>query len=249
MTIPADHPHRRLFARLEKQATDDIAAALGRLRRDIMRGINRANVEQIPTRLRDSDINERLRLALYNALLPTAEAAFEVARKELEREVLGIKAITDIGFDWGLVNNAVLEALTRLSFDLSYANTMSLTRSTERQLRRYLDEFIRSDEMTINELAKQLERFWSYDRADQIAITEVTRLFAVGNQTVWRESGVIEKQRWNTAVDELVCPVCSPLNGRVVGLAASWDGIDAPPAHSRCRCWVTPVVEVADDQN
>lgn len=38
-----------------------------------------------------------------------------------------------------------------------------------------------------------------------------------------------------------MCPVCGPLAGRLVGLDEPFaDGIDGPPAHPRCRCWVVP---------
>ena len=83
---------------------------------------------------------------------------------------------------------------------------------------------------------------FSEDRARMIAVTEVTRAFAEGNMAAWRESGVIERRRWNTNNDELVCPICGPRHNMVVDMGASFDGIDNPPAHPRCRCWVTPVV-------
>lgn len=38
-----------------------------------------------------------------------------------------------------------------------------------------------------------------------------------------------------------MCPVCGPLAGRVVGLDEPFgEGIDGPPSHPRCRCWVVP---------
>ena len=96
--------------------------------------------------------------------------------------------------------------------------------------------------------AKALEvgmwEFYSEERARQLAVTEVTRAFAEGNMAAWRAAGVIEKRRWNTNNDELVCPVCGPLAGQVRGLDDEFgDGIPLPPAHPRCRCWITPVVD------
>jgi SPP1 gp7 family putative phage head morphogenesis protein len=244
MAIPADHPHRALFARLERQAAQDIAAALDRLRRDVMRGIGRDNVMDVFNRLQDNDINERLRQSLYNALLPTADAGYAQAKKELEREVLGVKSIGDPDFDWTLVNQNARDFLRRYSFDL----VGGITRTTSRRLRGHIDDFVTSPDMSINQLGQAVSGIFGADRADTIAITEVTRAFANGQQSVWRDAGIIEKQRWNTAVDEFVCPICAPLNGVVVGVNETWEGgIDAPPGHPNCRCWVTPVVEVVEE--
>jgi hypothetical protein len=78
-----------------------------------------------------------------------------------------------------------------------------------------------------------------------IAVTEVTRSYAEGNQIAWKESGVVEGKEWNTANDEIVarCPICWPLHGVVIPIGEEFDGgFDGPPAHPRCRCWITPVV-------
>ena len=77
-------------------------------------------------------------------------------------------------------------------------------------------------------------------RARRIAVTEVTRLFARGNQMAWEETGFVNMVKWNTAEDELVCPVCRPLDGTMIGIG----DIDAmPPAHVNCRCYITPIVD------
>jgi SPP1 gp7 family putative phage head morphogenesis protein len=245
MPIPTDHPHRNLFARLEKQATDDIAQALDRLRKDVMRGVNRDNVQRVFDHLADREINERLRQGLYMAMLPTADAAFEMARAEMEAAAMGVKSIADAGFNWELVNEAVRAWLRSRTFLLTYDNEFSVTRTTAKRLRGYIDDFVRSPDMTINQLGDLIGGLFDKGRAERIAVTEVTKTFARGNQTVWRESGLVEKQRWNTAVDELVCFICAPLNGTVVGVNENWPGyLEGPPAHVLCRCWVTPVVEV-----
>lgn len=51
--------------------------------------------------------------------------------------------------------------------------------------------------------------------------------------------------KWFTRRDERVCPICRPLNGRVIASArgfesdiADWQGVASqPPAHFRCRCY------------
>ena len=97
----------------------------------------------------------------------------------------------------------------------------------------------------IKELIKTLsdpERgMFTKERAKLIAITEVTRLNAWGNALAWEESGAVREFRWNTANDERVCPVCGEREYRVFPLSFIEDNM---PAHPRCRCWATPIVDV-----
>jgi SPP1 gp7 family putative phage head morphogenesis protein len=80
-------------------------------------------------------------------------------------------------------------------------------------------------------------------RARRIAMTESTRIYAENNLAVWRQSEIVNKKRWYTAVDEKVCPICGALDGKEVGLDEEFaPGILAPPAHVNCRCIIRPVV-------
>jgi SPP1 gp7 family putative phage head morphogenesis protein len=241
--IPPDHPYRRELARLEKDASEAITDALAELRKELFAGINRENVDDIIERLASESINEALRQRLYNALLPTVELGAVEGRRVIEREVLGVKvSIFDPEFNWELVNEAARDWLRTYTFNL----VRGIDDTTARGLRRAIDDFVQSPSMTVNELGRQISPLFGVDRADMIAITEVTRSFAAGNLEAWRGSGVIEQKRWNTARDELVCPICAPLNGRIVGMDDNFGNVDAPPAHPRCRCWLTPVVTIPE---
>lgn len=246
--VPADHPHRRTITRLERSATDAIAEALDNLRRDLFRGISRDNVREIVSRLSDPEINERLRLALYDALLPAVDAGFENGQTFVNETALGVKrGVTEIGFDWELVHELAREWLRQHTFSLTYANVWSITTATAARLRGAIDDFIASPDMTMNQLTRLVEGIFDPIRAELIAVTEVTRTFAQSELTAWRESGIIKRKRWNTARDELVCPICGPLHRTVADMDGTFPGgFDGPPAHPRCRCWVSGVVEVPD---
>jgi SPP1 gp7 family putative phage head morphogenesis protein len=248
--IPKDHPHRRQIGKLEKEAQAIIEKALSQLRRDLFRGIDRGNVYELQQRLQSREINEQLRQSIYKFLIMTAEAGGQVGQQQVEREVFGIKAPPPlITIDWTLVNSAVAEWAKDQSFLLTYANVWSITNNMTGKLRTEIDNFIRDPKMTINELERRLIPFFDETRAGMIAITEVTRAFAEGNRLAWKESGVVERKRWNTANDELVCLICGPLNGTVVDIDDVFDSNYAgPPAHPRCRCWITPVVGIMDDE-
>lgn len=76
-------------------------------------------------------------------------------------------------------------------------------------------------------------------RAEGIAITEVTRAFQAGIEGAVKafeaQHGVRVEKFWQTKRDAKVCPICGPLDGQpkvVWGLLFP----DGPPAHPFCRC-------------
>ncbi len=83
-------------------------------------------------------------------------------------------------------------------------------------------------------------------RAEMAAITEVTRAISAaefgiaGYLATIDDPGLRKLLRpvWYTKDDELVCPVCGPLHG--LG-KEEWGKVFplGPPAHPRCRCWLT----------
>ena len=100
----------------------------------------------------------------------------------------------------------------------------------------------------LSDLVKDLEGEFGKVRAERIATTEVTNAYGQANLTTWKASGVVEKKRWYTAVDERVCPICAPMHGQTVGIDDYFtDGngnqVQAPAAHVNCRCYIEPVVE------
>ena len=84
-------------------------------------------------------------------------------------------------------------------------------------------------------------------RAELIAQTEPTNAYAAGNVATWEqeeaELGVQIVEVWNTANDDLVCPICGPLNGQQRAIGQEFErGILRPAAHPRCRCWLTALI-------
>lgn len=98
----------------------------------------------------------------------------------------------------------------------------------------------------MSELVKTLSNpelnLFSKIRAKRIAVTEVTRLHAMGNEITWKESGTVDQFNWMTAEDGLVCDRCKiaqskgpyPLN-QLSALI---------PDHVNCRCWGQPIVNL-----
>jgi hypothetical protein len=91
----------------------------------------------------------------------------------------------------------------------------------------------------LSDLQTELEKWYSPVRAEMISVTETTRAAAEGERAfaeqMERELGVQLIPIWQTSNDEIVrrCPICWPKHGKPIT-----DG-NYPPAHPRCRCWVT----------
>lgn len=159
-----------------------------------------------------------------------------------KRSELSVKQIDAIAVDWALANNVAADWALSYAFGL----VRDITDTTRQRLQTEIAAFIQNQE-TLPELTARLNDVFGASRAELISTTEVTRAFAQGNLTAWRESGVTEGKRWNTANDEIVqeCPVCWPLHETVIPLDDEFEtilgNIEGPPAHTRCRCWLTPV--------
>lgn len=141
-----------------------------------------------------------------------------------------------IGIDWGLVN----EAVRRWARQMSLEQVRGIMETSRRFVTEAIADWIASGQ-PLDQLSATLTPMFGPVRAEMIAATEVTRAFAQGNAEAWRQSGVVSGWRWQTAADEVVCPICGPRHGQVY----SW-GDEQPPAHPRCRCWTQPVVGDGD---
>lgn len=132
------------------------------------------------------------------------------------------------------VNQRVLEA-TRTYTDVWWGEIEPATRNAMRTaLVNWQEGGLGS--RGLPDLVDALEPWFGEARAERIAVTEVTRMFDVGNRLAHEEAG-IEREEWQTVRDEAVCPICAPLNGKRFALN---DG-PRPPAHVNCRCARLPV--------
>ena len=122
-------------------------------------------------------------------------------------------------------------------------------RTTQDSVTKTINEWVQSGE-ALPVLEARLAPIFGQARAEMIATTEVTRMYAEGNLAAWDATGVVGGSVWRTANDEKVCPVCGPLHNTTAGLYENGFttedggiGLTGPPAHPRCRCWLQPVVD------
>lgn len=148
------------------------------------------------------------------------------------RQAEGLMTDISIGVDWDLVNQAAASWSGR--------HTESILSQMFNRRYDHLNEVIPrfyNEGWNLGQLRTELERWYSPVRADMIATTETTRAAVEGERAlieqIYRDSGVRMIPIWQTANDERVCPVCGPKHRQPIT-----DG-EYPPAHPRCRCWVT----------
>lgn len=140
-------------------------------------------------------------------------------------------------FDDALVQSAASD------WAAQYAGSLEegLTATTQQVVQRAVSTYLQTPGMTRGQLQLLLKGAFGARRAETIAITEITRAAAQGARIYQQElssAGLTFDRIWQTNDDAGVCPVCSPLDGKA---EAAWSGDhpDGPPAHARCRCFVT----------
>lgn len=140
-----------------------------------------------------------------------------------------------VGIDTELVNAGVLKWARSYTAGL----VKDITKTTRELTQEAIAAWVESGE-PLSSLVADLETHFGERRSETVAVTEVTRAFAAGNQTAWQASGVVEGMVWMTTEDDRVCEICGPLAGQELPI----DSEEIPPAHVRCRCWVKPMVKL-----
>ena len=148
------------------------------------------------------------------------------------------------GVDWDLVN----EDAANWARDYGGKLVKDISTTTRRGVGNAVSNFY-TEAQTMGELTGNMTTFrdnlgtvFSPQRAEMIAVTEVTRSAAEGEREMAKElakEGIIMVEVWQTRNDDLVCEICGPRNGieELKGSGdAYWDRNMGPPGHPRCRC-------------
>jgi SPP1 gp7 family putative phage head morphogenesis protein len=122
------------------------------------------------------------------------------------------------------INQAVLD------YAAKYTNDWwdQLSTSTQDQLRAAIENNIQTGEPT-SALIKDLEPIFGENRAQAIAVTETTRMYADTAILAARDAGV-DTMVWQTAEDQLVCDECGGNDGEEYAI----DEVPDCPAHPNC---------------
>ena len=170
---------------------------------------------------------------------------------------------TGIGVDWALVNQEAATWARSYSTFLAGQINASSRRAIADGIRNSIAAFF-EEGLTHGQLLERLEsdpklaklftkdirdrlgRIYGPQRAEMIAVTETTRAAVEGERYMVKELekyGYRFTEIWQTNNDDLVCLICAPRNGKLSGDGWRAPG-DGPPAHVRCRCWITHKTEL-----
>ena len=191
-------------------------------------------------RLRDNF--QPVRDAITTMLLEAGQLGVDAGIAQVET-IFGVRKASAGGIDWNLANQAVIDwvlgGAPGMGEGYGDVVTQAMVQSRAEFIRASIAEWIQNGE-PLHVLTEQLSRsFFSSDRAEMVAITEVTRAYAEGNIRVYMESGLVDREprerpisdtharcrcwlvlgqredgtwayQWKTSNDERVCPICGP---------------------------------------
>jgi len=117
-------------------------------------------------------------------------------------------------------------------------------------LKKVISEYMKGGK-PVGYVMDALSKEFPSEQADLIAITEITRAYAISEQKEgeklkreWKDVPVIKI--WTTNNDFLVCPLCRELDGKEVEIDEHFSkDIFIPPAHPGCRCWINATTALA----
>lgn len=184
----------------------------------------------------------------------------DVRSLALERAIGASIGLGDASM-WELVNEQVIEWVEDYYISADAENVGSvpnLNQTAKTIVGKAINEWQRGELQTAgyNEglptLIRALTPAFGETRAENIGISEVTRVFAMAELQSARANPFVTQLQWLTSADEAVCPICLPRNGRIVGkesddgFRVATDNISGfPPAHPRCRCSITSLTSAA----
>lgn len=170
--------------------------------------------------------SDKLKSAIYAALLAYADFGVEVATKKVNQFSPGFDPEESRyqARDWATVR--ALEV-----FNLVMASSL-------RKVQTSIEEYKRGG-MSVEWLKSEIMKSASYERAILIAENESIAVITQAAYIVYANTKLVQYVKWVTMRDERVCPRCGPLHGRVYPLG----GQPRIPVHVRCRCQILPMVD------
>jgi hypothetical protein len=135
-----------------------------------------------------------------------------------------------VGVDWSLINQRAATWASQYTFDLVTGITATTRETLQGAVSRYYQ-----DGLTIGQLEDSIIGSFGPVRAEMIAVTEITRASTQGERALLDElsnAGITMRPIFQTNMDELVCPICGPMQGKQIQNDSEY-----PPLHPRCRCW------------
>jgi hypothetical protein len=218
------------------QAEAKLAAAMRALFRKQQQRVV-AYIRTLPRASKDID--------LPDSLFDDEESTSTIIKLMLRVMRAGVElhaATSGVEMDYTLVHQGAARAAQRLVLDL----IKDITVTSKDTVRRVISDYVTTPGMTISDVASKLP--FTAERADRIAVTEVTRAYAEAGQAAADEMkkqfpDVKVVKTWYTNQDDIMCDTCRPLHNMEV-LAdemfpfGEGEQIAGPPGHVNCRCFI-----------
>lgn len=193
----------------------------------------------------------------YGGIPFTDEALIAELMKVLQKAAVNgvelFSGMNNLQIDWTMTNKKALEWARNHTYELVeliYKDVGIILQSA-------ISQFIETVGMTIGDVMDLLVGL-DERKAEQIAVTEITRTYAQATQMAGDDlkaefPGVKVIKIWYTNNDELVCELCGPLDNTEVEIdepfydpEPPWADGD-PPRHPNCRCWIETTTALAED--
>jgi len=206
----------------ETEMTDEIAALFERYGPEIASQILMG--QQPDTR----EMEDKLLLILIVSLAGVATAA------ALRRaEAVGVPASLD----------DINQAARTWSRSYGYELVRGINETTRQAIADVMAQYHSTPGMTTADVSKLLETTFGRERANRIAVTEITRANTQAVNIAAQQmagAGITTSRQWITWRDDRVCPLCAPLHNTYEDV---WtiEQPAGPPAHVTCRCWLALV--------
>jgi SPP1 gp7 family putative phage head morphogenesis protein len=180
--------------------------------------------------------------------MTTDEILWQAVESKIEaliKSAFNVAAVeTSGGTTWGRYDEMAVVFARWHTFALKDG----IEQTTKEKLRQIFSDWIK-ERAPFKELVRRVDDVgvFSKSRARLIAMTESTRIHNTVVFVQFKDIGA-EGARWDTAVDERVCPICGAIHGKIVKLGSSFPGtaVEYPPAHPGCRCVIRPVMRIED---
>ena len=184
----------------------------------------------------------------YGAALADPEFLTQVLRLFTQFAVDGARIMAEV-LNIAVDDAPVNLAAAKWAAKYSHLFVERLTTGTRDALDQAIKTFVETPGYTIGDVVDALN-LSDTARAERIAVTEVTRAYAMGNQTygeqLKKENPDVKVVKiWYTNNDDKVCDLCGPLDGTEVEIDQPFYEVDEdslddsgnPPRHTNCRCW------------
>lgn len=177
----------------------------------------------------------------------TNEAAQRVAGRQAAAMVTNVSAETEAALR-ALVVRSIREGIPPFDAARMIESMVGMTTPQAMAAMNFRENLINSG-LTLERVNTLTDRYIAKkirERARNIARTETLSALNRGTLESWRQAkreGLLSKdaqKEWIVTLDELLCPICAPLDGQTVLVSKPFQTVVGermnPPAHPSCRC-------------